>query len=114
MTQWYKSEQKFFGMTTAPENNVITTEFESGKVRYQLRNSTPKLTHSFSFLLKSKEDELAFWNWYNNDLLSRTQTVELYDLVKGAPDKKEYRMTTEPAVQDSQYPKECQINVKEE
>lgn len=113
MVSWFKDKEDFYGMTTKPEENVIETKFESGKSRYTLMNQSPKLTHQFSFLLKNKADEQSFWYWYSNILLSRTQTVELTDLVSHEG-LKEYRMISEPAVQDSQYPKEVQIEVKEE
>lgn len=113
MVNWYKTEQKFFGMDTEPSENVEETVFESGKSRYTLKNSSAKLIHSFSFLISSKEEELSFWNWYNTILLSRTQTVGLIDLVSHSG-VKEYRMIKEPQIQNSQYPKECSVSVKEE
>lgn len=113
MVDWYKEEQKFYGMTTEPENNVEETVFESGKTRYTLKNSSSKLVHSCSFLIMNKAEEVTFWNWYNNILLSRTQTVRLTDLVEHQGEK-EYRVTSEPQMQNSQFPKECQITFKEE
>lgn len=113
MVNWYKAEQKFYGMESSSAENVEETVFESGKSRYTLKNSSPKLIHSFSFLISSKAEELSFWNWYRNTLLSRTQTVGLTDLVTHSGIK-EYRMTVEPKIQNSQYPKECSVTVKEE
>lgn len=113
MVNWFENKQNFYGLTTNSENNVEVTEFENGKKRYILKNSTPKLNHTFSFLLMDKDAERNFWNWYADVLKSRTQTVELRDLIT-RDGNKEYRMTDEPTVNGSQYPKEVNVSVQEE
>lgn len=112
MVQWFSNKQNFYAMSTNSNENIEEVEFESGKKRYYLKNSSPKLSHSFSFLLKDKAEEVAFWNWYSNILLSRTQTVELMNLVT-LEGTKEYQMTEEPSINDSQFPKEVNITVEE-
>lgn len=105
---------KFYGMQRTPENNTLTTEFESGKKRYILKNSSPKITFSVMLDLKSKTEELLFWNWYKDVLLSRTQTVMLPDFLE--PDsetEKEYRMIEEPSA-EGLLPKTFTFNFKEE
>ena len=110
---WYKDAQDFYAMTTSSIENVETIEFESGKKRYMRKNTTGKKAFSFSFNLIDKADETAFWTWYDESLCSRANTVYLTDLVKHTGTT-EYRMTEEPALQNSQYPKECQLSVEEE
>lgn len=112
MVKWFSEKQKFYAMTTQSKENIEKVEFENGKPRFYLKDSTSRKTHSFSFRFEKRFEEVVFWNWYDNILLSRTQTVELIDLVSGVGNK-EYRMTEEPSVQDSQYPKEVQITVEE-
>lgn len=112
MVSWYKNEESFYAMTTAPDVNVEETTFESGKSRYTLKNSSPKKIHKCSFLVKTKTEETTFWNWYENTLLSRTQNVRLTNLVTHSGNK-EYQMTEEPSFTNSQYPKECTVTFKE-
>lgn len=113
MVEWYKDTFDFYELTTTPDSNIIETQFESGKVRYTLKNSTPKKTHNFNFDLKNKDDELNFWTWYSDTLLSRTQTVKLLNLISGKGFK-EYRVTEEPSVSEGSYPKTCSMSVREE
>ena len=110
---WYKDSPKFFGLSTSSNENIETVEFESGKKRFFLKNSTNKKAFSFSFLITDSQDEESFWSWYENTLLSRTQTVNLTDLVTGSG-QTEYRMTEEPSTSDSQFPKEYSVSVEEE
>lgn len=112
MVNWWKVEEKFYGMTTATKENIETVEFESGKPRDFLKDSTPRKIHSVSFKIVSKDEEIFFWDWYENTLLSRTQTVKLIDLLKGEGFK-EYRMASEPQTNDSQYPKEFTTSFEE-
>jgi len=105
MVNWWKDNQKFFSMGTSGKNNIKTLEFESGKTRDYLLDSSPRKTHSVSFKIENRTEESTFWNWYANTLLSRTQTISLIDFVSGTGTK-EYKMTEEPQTNDSQYPKE--------
>ena len=113
MVNWFSDKQDFYGMSTQSQENVETVEFEAGKKRYYLKNSSPKKVHTLSFTLWKREEEVAFWRWYEEDLLSRTQTVQLTDLVTNQG-LKEYRMTEEPNIPDSQFPKECTVTLEEE
>lgn len=102
---------KFYGMTRATEENVIKTQFESGRERYRLKNSSPKIAFSVQLDLNTKAEERAFWDWYNDTLLSRTETVYLPDFLGGTTGK-EYRMTEEPSI-EGQRPKVLTLTFKE-
>lgn len=97
--EWSSSvSTAFYGMQRSPEDNTLVTEFESGKKRYILKNSTPKLTFSVMLDISTKAEERAFWTWYTEVLMSRTQTVYLDDFL-GSGDTKEYRMIEEPSAE---------------
>lgn len=112
MVSWFSLNQKFHSMTTSAKNNIQTLEFESGKSRDYLLDSTPRKIHSVSFNISSKTEEAIFWDWYENTLLSRTQTIKLPDFVRGTGTR-EYKMTAEPQTNDSQYPKEFTTTFEE-
>lgn len=101
----------FYGMTTTTTENIITTEFESGKKRTRLKNSSPKRTFSVKLDLWTKEEETGFWTWYDTRLHSRAQTVWLPDFF-GRPEMKEYRMTAEPTC-EGQRPKILSLSFEE-
>ena len=110
--EWSASvNMKFYGMTRATEENVIKTQFESGRERYRLKNSAPKVTFSVQLDLDTREEERAFWDWYANTLLSRTETVYLPDFL-GGTSAKEYRIMEEPSV-EGQRPKVLPLTLKE-
>lgn len=90
--------KKFYGMQRSPEDNTLVTQFESGRKRYTLRNSVPKITFSVMLDIKTKTEERNFWAWYSNVLCSRTQTVNLPDFL-GSGTTVEYRMTEEPSAE---------------
>lgn len=103
---------KFYGMTRSSEENIISTKFESGKERCRLKNSVPKRTISVQLDLQSKEEERDFWDWYDNELLSRSETVFLPDFL-GSTKGREYRMTEEPSI-EGQLPKTLTLTFREE
>ena len=109
---WFRNNEKFYAMSTGSVPNVETTEFESGKNRMYLKNSTGRKSHKVSFVLWKSSEETAFWNWYDNTLLSRAEYVQLTDFISGSGIKL-YQMTEEPSIPDSQYPKECQVSFEE-
>lgn len=109
---WFRNNEKFYAMSTGSVDNVVVTEFESGKNRMYLRNSTGRKSHQVSFTLWKKTEEIAFWNWYDNVLMSRSEYVQLTDFISGSGTKL-YQMTEEPSIPDSQYPKECQVTFEE-
>lgn len=88
--------QKFYGMTRTTEENIITTKFESGRERTRLKNSEAKKVFSVQLDIATRAEERIFWDWYNNTLLSRAETVFLPDFLGGRT-RKEYRMTEEPS-----------------
>lgn len=102
----------FFNLTTFPEDNVIRIGYESGRESTCLKNSTPKKQHSFTLLLWNRTEELAFWDWYENTILSGTLSFILTNLLSRTGNK-EYKMTSVPTVESGAYPKELTINVKE-
>lgn len=104
--------KKFYGMQRSSENNTLVTEFESGRKRYTLKNSVPKLVFSVMLDISTKAEERLFWAWYSNTLLSRTKTVNLPDFLGGGT-VKEYRMTEEPSA-EGQLPKTFTFNFREE
>lgn len=110
---FYKTNVKFYSMQTSAIDNLIETQYESGKRAYRLRNTTLKHSHSLSFILKDRADEQSFWQWYENNLYCRANTFYLTNIISGQGTK-EYRMTAEPQIQDSQYPKECVLKIEEE
>lgn len=112
MVAWYKDEERFYDMNTSSKENIEVLEYENGKPRTYLKDSTSRKTHSFSFDITSKEDEIAFWDWYDNVLLSRSEHLELTDVISGKG-KKEYRVTAEPYIPDTEFPKECNLSIEE-
>lgn len=108
----FYATKKFYNVTTSVKENIIETTFDSGKTRRILMNTSPKKIFNLSFTLTSKTDEASFWNWYEKNLYSRANTLYLTDLITRSGTS-EYIMTSEPQIQDSQYPKECQISLEE-
>lgn len=112
MVNWYKEDSKFYGMTTSSVSNRETVQFESGKPRDFLKDSTSRKIHSVSFRIVSMDEELFFWDWYDNILLSGTQTIKMKDFLN--PEGfKEYRMADEPQTNDAQFPKEFSVTFEE-
>lgn len=103
--------KKFYGMTRSTEENIITTKFESGKERTRLKNSAPKMVFSVQLDLSTRAEERTFWDWYDNTLLSRTETVFLPDFL-GSSEGKEYRMMEEPSCEGIE-PKTLTLTFKE-
>ena len=101
----------FYGMTGSSVENVITTEFESGKKRTRLKNSSVKRTFSVNLDLWTSAEDESFWDWYDTSLRSRAQTVWLKDF-RGTNVIKEYRMTQEPS-SEGQKPKILSLTFEE-
>lgn len=114
VVEWpYESvNNDFYGMTRVNDENIISTRFESGKERYTLKNSSPKLTISVMLDIHSKAEELAFWKWYTDTLKSRTETILLSDFLGSGIDK-EYRMIDEPSA-EGQNPRIFTFTFREE
>lgn len=100
-----------YGMETGVKENIKMTEFESGKARTFLRNSAPKHTFSFNIDFWSDDEERAFWTWYDNVLLSGSESFAFPDLMEHTDDT-EYIMTDTPSV-SGQMPKTVSISVRE-
>ena len=99
------------GMSTGVKENIKATEFESGKSRTFLLNSAPKHTFSFNIDFWSDEEERIFWTWYDNVLLSGSESFLFPDLFTHTGTT-EYIMTDTPAV-SGQMPKTVSITVRE-
>lgn len=113
MVAWFRQNEKFYALSTSSAENVVEVTYENGKTKTYLKDSSGRKTHSVSFLICNKDEESAFWAWYDNVLLSRSQTVLLPGFIDGGM-MVEYRMTAEPQIQNGQYPKECQVSFIEE
>lgn len=112
MENWAQGvNQDFYALSTTVTENVEVVEFESGAKRTYLKNSSPKKKYSFSLSLWTRAEEINFWNWYENTILSGSLTFGLTDLTK-LSGTTEYRMTGVPSV-SGQYPKTVQISVEE-
>lgn len=112
MENWASNvNQNFFGLTTTVNENVNTIEFESGVKRTYLKNTTPKKKHSLSLNLWTKTEEVAFWNWYEDTILSGSLTFGLTDF--STQNKiTEYRLVSVPSV-SGQYPKTIILQLEE-
>ncbi len=103
--------RNFFGLTTTVKENVKTIEFESGTKRTYLKNTTPKKKYSVSLSLWSKNEEVAFWNWYNDTILSGSLTFAFSDFT--TQDRiTEYRLVSVPSI-SGQYPKTLTLQIEE-
>ncbi len=109
---WFRQNEKFYAMSTGSIENIEKTEFESGKNRTYLKNGTGKKAHKMSFTLWKKTEEVAFWNWYDNTLLSRTEPIQMTNFITQQGNTL-YMMSEEPEIPDGQYPKECQVSFEE-
>lgn len=103
-------------MTSGYVSNRKEISFESGKKRYYMLNTAPK--KSFKYTVTMIDDGSAtcefrrFLFWYENTLLSGTETFLFTNLVTHSGTA-EYRMTSEPSW-SGQLIKEVTINVQEE
>lgn len=100
-----------YSMSAGVKENIKVTEFESGKSRTFLLNSAPKRVFSFNIDFWSDEEEKAFWTWYDNVLLSGSESFSFPDLLEHTGDA-EYVMTDTPSV-SGQMPKTVSISVRE-
>ena len=112
MENWSSDVNKnFYGLTTTTIENINTIEFESGVKRTYLKNTTPKKKYSVSLDLWTKEEEVAFWSWYNDTILSGSLTFGLTDFTT-QNGTTEYRLTSVPNV-SGQYPKTLTLQIEE-
>lgn len=103
-----------YGMDTGVLNNVIRVEYESGKEKTYLKNSSPKKIFTFMLSMNDKgtnSEYKKFWDWYDNVLLSGSLSFMFPNLFTHSG-LKEYKMTAEPTA-TGQNPKEVTISVKE-
>lgn len=101
----------FFDVQIGVKNNIKKLTFESGKERRYLLNSSPKKTFSLSVSLWNEEEENAFWDWYDNTILSGALSFTLPDLT-GGNGETEYIFTEPPNVEDI-FPKTAKLTVEE-
>lgn len=112
MEKWPdKVNTDFWALETSVNENTQSVEFESGIKRTYLKNSVAKKTYTFSLALNNKTEELAFWNWYDNTILSGSLSFSLYDFLTQS-EITEYRLTSKPSV-SGQYPKTLNLTVEE-
>lgn len=103
-----------YGMETTLKENVIITEFESGKSRTYLKNSSPKMVHSFMLDLKdtgATSEYKRFLSWWKNDLKSGSLSFAFQDLITGTG-LSEYKMTEVPSATGQKW-KTITITVEE-
>lgn len=98
--EWpYNVNTKFFKATTKPEDNVITTEYTSGRKICILANTRFVFDFKCSLGVTATERN-AFWNWFTDTLggcagvfhcaaLKRTPTSTEYFRFKTIPDESE-------------------------
>lgn len=103
-----------YGMDTSANENVIRVEYESGKEKTYLKNSSVKKVFTFMLSMQDKganSEYKKFWAWYDNVLLSGSLSFMFPDLITHSG-LKEYIMTDVPSAK-GQNPKEVTIAVKE-
>lgn len=109
---WCKDvNRRFFGVNRTPKPNVRKVSFESGKDRTYLLNSSVKRTFSANLTL-TKAEEIAFWDWYDNVVLSGSDSFILPDILTGIGEK-EYKFVGEPSV-DGVSPRKLTVTIMEE
>ncbi len=103
-----------YGMDTSAVDNVLRVEFESGKEKTYLKNSSVKKIFTFMLSMNdsgSNSEYKKFWDWYDNTLLSGSLSFMFPNLLTHSGTK-EYLMTAVPTA-NGQNPKEVTISVKE-
>jgi hypothetical protein len=103
-----------YGMETTPMPNIERIEFDSGKSRTYLKNSTQKYMHSFLLSLDDSGDGSEyriFVSWWNDVLKSGALSFTFPDLVAHSG-LKEYRMT-DAYSSSGQKRKEVSLSVEE-
>ena len=88
--------QDAYGLDISGGDNVESIEFESGKARTFLKNSAPKKV--FSFLLSmddvgASSEFKVFVAWWDDVLLSGSESFEFPDLLNRGAGDVEYRPT---------------------
>lgn len=95
-TQWpNECNSKFFSFNSKPKDNVLTTEFISGRTVGFLKNSKNIMTISCSIRFDKTEQDI-FWNWFNDDL---GQTAGAF--ICPALGDKYYKFTSIPEPEDT-------------
>lgn len=103
-----------YGMDTAPGDNVVRVEFESGKARTYTKNTIPKKVHSFMLTLKDDgagSEYRTFLAWWSTTLASGALSFIFPDLVTHSGTK-EYRALEQFSV-SGQLWKEISLTVEE-
>lgn len=106
--------QKAYGMSTEYEDNLVKIQFDSGKERTYLKNSSPKKEFSFNLRFEdsgANSEYKKFLNWYENVLLSGSQSFEFPNLITHNGTA-EYKMTDTPSARGQKY-KEVSFSVIE-
>jgi hypothetical protein len=106
--------QDAYGLDISGGNNVASIEFESGKARTYLKNSSPKKIFSFLLYLDdtgATSEIKKFVTWWDDVLLSGSESFAFPDLLNRGVDT-EYRMT-ETYSASGQKKKEIALAVEE-
>lgn len=115
MVAWPQDvNQKAYGMSTEYEDNLVKIQFDSGKERTYLKNSSPKKEFSFNLRFEDSgvnSEYKKFLNWYENVLLSGSQSFEFPNLITHSGTA-EYKMTDTPSARGQKY-KEVSFSVIE-
>lgn len=103
-----------YGMETSIKDNLKRIEFESGKERTFLKNSTPKKVFSFMLSLEDigvNSEYKKFINWFCTTLQSGSNSFLFPNLVTHIG-LAEYKLTAVPNI-SGQSPKEVSLSVME-
>ena len=115
MVQWADGvNKKAYGMSIGEVDNIIYTEFESGKARTRKKNSIAKSRYSFLLLLDdtgNNSEYKKFLHWWKFTLQSGAQSF-LFPNLDGKDEDTEYRVV-EPFEAVGQRWKEVSLSVEE-
>lgn len=106
--------QKAYGMNAEYQDNLVKVEFDSGKERTYLKNSSPKKEFNFNLRFEdvgANSEYKKFLSWYENVLLSGSQSFEFPNLITHEGTA-EYKMTDTPSARGQKF-KEISFSVVE-
>jgi hypothetical protein len=92
------------GYTQSPESVVSRTEMESGPPKQLLARSRPMIPRNVVFLIRSKEDYVAFLAWFRDEINYGVDWFDYTDPFDGVT--KEARIVAgkiEPSLQKSNF-----------
>jgi len=103
---------KFYGVTVKPKDNVIQTEFASGRTTKILRNTR------FIFDIECKltltmEQRNSFWSWFIDDIGGCTGVFRCDALKRTADSSPYFRFTEAPEESTGQTYKTLSMSIEE-